>query len=93
MNHVTQAYSYRHVSASGNIRAGDGVLGGIFVSAATGTPTIAIYDDAADGVGTLLVDEFTPTPGQWIPLPFAFVNGLNIVIGGTVSATVGFTAG
>ncbi|WP_103852151.1 hypothetical protein [Burkholderia pseudomallei] len=93
MNPQAPAYTYKQIAASGNICANDGILGGIFVSAASATPTITIYDDAAVGTTTKLVDTFTPTPGQWYPLPFAFSKGLNVVLGGTVSATVGYVMG
>ena len=93
MNPAATAYTPKQISASGNVCANDGILGGIFVSAAASTPTITIYDDPATGTSTKLVDTFTPTAGQWYPLPFAFSKGLNVVIGGTVSATVGYVMG
>lgn len=85
---VTENYGYKQVSASGNVSAGPGVLGGIFVSAASASPTITVYDDAATGTGTKLVDTFTPVAGQFYPMPFGFANGCNVVIAGTVSCTV-----
>lgn len=81
--------SARQISASGNLRTTSGGMLGIFVSAASGTPTITVYDDASTGTATKLVDTFTPVAGTWYPLPFAFASGLNVVLGGTVSATVG----
>ncbi|MDN7481917.1 hypothetical protein QZM38_13890 [Burkholderia orbicola] len=93
MNPAAPAYTPKQISASGNVCANDGILGGIFVSAASATPTITIYDDAATGTNTKIVDTFTPVAGQWYPLPFAFSKGLNVVIGGTVSATVGYVMG
>jgi hypothetical protein len=56
-------------------------------------PSSTGYDDAATGTTTKLVDTFTPVAGTWYPMPFAFSKGLNVVIGGTVSATVGYTPG
>jgi hypothetical protein len=76
------------VSASGNVKVGSGALLGIFVSAASSTPTIAVYDDAATGTTTKIVDTFTPVAGTWYPLPIGVNAGINVVIGGTVSATV-----
>jgi len=76
------------ISASGNVRAASCNLAGIFVSAASGTPTITIYDDVASGTTKKVVDTFPVVAGQWYPLPFLFLNGINIVLGGTVSATV-----
>lgn len=80
--------SARVVSASGNLKASQGAMLGIFVAAASATPTITVYDDAATGTTLKIVDTFTPVPSTWYPLPIAFANGLNVVISGTVSATV-----
>lgn len=93
MNHNTAGFSYKQIAASGNVCAVDGILGGIFVSAASATPTVTIYDDQATGTGTKIIDTFTPVAGQFYPLPFAFSKGLNVVLGGTVSATVAFISG
>jgi len=90
MNVVTETFSYKQVSASGNVLNVGGTLGGIFVSAASATPTITVYDDAATGTTTKLVDTFTPQAGTFYPMPFAVSKGLNVVISGTVSATVGY---
>jgi hypothetical protein len=65
-------------------------LVGIFVSNAAATPTITIYDDSATGTSVPLVTTFTPVAGTYYKLPFRALNGLNVVIGGTVSCTVGF---
>jgi hypothetical protein len=93
MNHTTAGFTYKQISASGNVCAVDGIMAGIFISAASNTPTITIYDDAATGTTTKIVDTFTPVAGTWYPLPFAFSKGLNVVVGGTLSATVGFISG
>lgn len=93
MNHNTAGFSYKQIAASGNVCAVDGVLGGIFVSAASGAPTITVYDDPGTGTVTKIVDTFTPVAGQFYPMPFAFSKGLNVVVGGVVSATVGFISG
>lgn len=79
---------YRQISASGNVVPHQCELLGIFVSAASATPTITVYDDAATGTTTKMVDTFTPVAGTWYPLPFTAKSGVNIVISGTVSATV-----
>lgn len=82
--------AYKRITASGNVKPSSGALIGIFVANAAATPTITIYDDAATGTTTPLVGVFTPVAGMWYPLPFQCVNGLNIVISGTVDATVAF---
>lgn len=81
---------YKQISATGNVSALPANLIGIFVSAATATPTITVYDDAATGTSTKIVDTFTPTAATWYPLPFSASKGLYVVLGGTVSATVAF---
>ena len=82
--------NYKQLAASANVKSGQGAMLGIFVSAATATPTITIYDDAAAGTTTKIVDVFTPVASTWYPLPYGFTNGLNVVFGGTVSATVSY---
>lgn len=90
---VVTASDYAQVSSSGNINSGQCYLAGIFVSAASTTPTITVFDDAATGTSVPLVAVFTPVAGTWYPLPFKVKNGINIVISGTVQATVGYTRG
>lgn len=86
---VVEIGDYAQIAAGTNqVRVKPGQLLGIFVSAASGGPTITVYDDAAAGTTKKIVDTFTPTAGQFYPLPFAFLNGLYIVLGGTVSCTV-----
>jgi ABC-type nitrate/sulfonate/bicarbonate transport system substrate-binding protein len=68
-----------------------GKLKGIFVSAASGTPTITVYDSAAATTTTTLLGVFTPVAATSyiLPLEGAYAkNGIYVVIGGTVSATV-----
>ena len=87
---VAESGGYAQVAASGNVWKGPTALLGIFVSAATTTPTITVYDDAATGTTTKIVDTFTPVAGTFYRLPFRALKGLNVVISGTVSCTVGY---
>lgn len=87
---ATFAGTYVQFSASGNVSPNPTSLLGIFVSAASAIPTIAVFDDSATGTTIKLVDTFTPIAGSWYPLPFQAKKGLNIVVSGTVSATVSF---
>jgi hypothetical protein len=87
---VVESGGYAQVSASGNVWPKSVALLGIFVSAATTTPTITIYDDPSTGTATKIVDTFTPVAGTYYKLPFRALKGLNVVLGGTVSCTVGF---
>lgn len=93
MDMVAQEYAWSVISATGNVVTGQVLLGGIFVSAASGSPLITIYDDAATGTSTPVVTVFTPVAATWYSLPFLLRSGLYIVIGGTVSATVGYLRG
>lgn len=81
---------YKVISATGNLKSSNGALIGFFVSAASATPTITVYDDAATGTGTPLVSVFTPAASTWYPIPVGFSAGLYVVISGTVSATAVF---
>ena len=77
-------------STGGNVAKGPCSLGGIFVSSASATPTITVYDDAATGTGTVLVPTFTPAAATFYRLPFRATKGLNVVLGGTVTAVIGW---
>lgn len=87
---VAESAGYAQVSASGNVWPQSAALLGIFVSAASATPTITVYDDSGTGTTTKIVDTFTPVAGTFYKLPFRALKGLNVAIGGTVSCTVGF---
>ena len=83
--------NYTYVTASKQIKVGAGKLRGIFVSSASSTPTITIYD-VQTGTATTMIGAFTPVGATFYPfgsLDGAFFNqGLNVVLGGTVAATV-----
>jgi hypothetical protein len=83
--------NYTYITASKQIKVGAGKLRGIFVSSASSTPTITIYD-VQTGTATTMVGVFTPVGATFYPfgsLDGAFFNqGLNVVLGGTVAATV-----
>lgn len=83
---VQEHYRYLQFSATVQVKLGGGMLGGILVSSATGA-TLAVYDGVGTD-GTLILDTMSVTAGQPYPLPCKFQNGLYIVVGGTVSATV-----
>jgi hypothetical protein len=91
MNHSTQGFSYKQITASGNVCAIDGIMGGIYVSSTTAV-TVTVYDDPGTGTTAKMIDT-TPLSVGWNPMPFAFSKGLNIVVSGPLSATVGFISG
>ena len=83
--------NYSYITASKQIKVGAGKLKGIFVSSASGTPTITVYD-VQTGTATTMVGTFTPVGATYYPMgnfDGAYFNqGLNVVISGTVAATV-----
>jgi hypothetical protein len=83
-----QTGGYKQISATGNVSAYPCKVVGIFVSAASGTPTITVYDSATTTTTAKVVDTFTPVAATWYPIPASTSAGLYVVIGGTVSATV-----
>jgi len=83
--------NYTYITASANIKPMAGKLKGIFVSAASSTPTITVYDSAATTTTATLLGVFTPVgaTSYILPLEGAYAkNGIYVVISGTVSATV-----
>jgi hypothetical protein len=81
---------YKVVSATGNVAPIASKLLGIWVSAASGTPTITVYDSATTTTTDPVATVFTPSAGTFYTIPAATENGIYVVIGGTVSATVFF---
>lgn len=83
--------NYTAISATANIKPMAGKLKGIFVSAASSTPTITVYDSAAATTTDVILATFTPTAATsyLLPLDGAYAkNGIYVVIGGTVAATI-----
>jgi ABC-type nitrate/sulfonate/bicarbonate transport system substrate-binding protein len=83
--------NYTYITASANIKPMAGKLKGFFVSSASGTPTITVYDSAATTTTNTILGVFTPTAATsyTLPLEGAYAkNGIYVVIGGTVAVTV-----
>ena len=83
--------NYTAISATANIKPMAGKLKGIFVSAASSTPPITVYDSAAATTTDVILATFTPAAATsyLLPLDGAFAkNGIYVVIGGTVAATI-----
>lgn len=76
-----------HVTASGNAQARMGAMLGVFCNSTT-AGTLTFYDDSGTGTTHLIAGPITPAAGTWTPLPFAFGAGLNVVVGGTIDATL-----
>ncbi|MCX8502889.1 MAG: hypothetical protein ORN52_02765 [Beijerinckiaceae bacterium] len=84
--------NYSYISSSSQVKVGAGKLKGIFVSAASSTPTITVYDTDAKGTSTTVVGVFTPSAATNYPFNSfdgIYLNkGLYVVLSGTVTATV-----
>lgn len=85
---------YKQASANSQTKIGAGKLIGIFVSAASGSPTMVAYDSKNANTGDpKILDTFTPVAGTMYyfgPNGMFFNNGLYIVIANTVSWTTIF---
>ena len=84
--------NYLNISATTNLKTSAGKLKGIFVSAASATPTITIYDSAAATTTKTIISVFAPAAATMYPLMpseggIFFSSGLYVVISGTVAAT------
>lgn len=90
MGNQVQTGGYKVISATGNVSPIRGDLIGIWVSAVSGSPTITIYDSATTTTSTPIATIFIPVAATYYTIPASYINGLYIVIGGTVSATVMF---
>lgn len=81
-----------YLEATASIKKGPGKLKGIFVSTASSTPTITVYDSEATGTDVTVLGVFTPAAAT----NYNFFDGLNtdngiyVVISGTVKATFYF---
>lgn len=83
------SYVPSQITSSTVIKVGSGVLGRIFVTAASATPVISVYDSATAQTATgKIVDVFTPTAASNYSIDAAFSNGCYVVISGTVSCTI-----
>jgi ABC-type nitrate/sulfonate/bicarbonate transport system substrate-binding protein len=85
--------NYTNITATANIKPMAGKLKGIFVSSASSTPTITVYDSAAATTTRVILGTFTPAAATSyiLPLEGAYAkDGIYVVIGGTVTATVLF---
>jgi hypothetical protein len=85
--------NYTPITATAQIKASAGKLNGIFVSSASSTPTITVYDSSASSASDpVVLATFTPTGNTM----HNFFNGLYtnkgiyVVISGTVSATISY---
>ena len=85
--------NYAAITATAQIKPAAGKINGIFVSSASSTPTITVYDSAVSSTSDpVVLATFTPT-GNTMHNFFQglYTNkGIYVVIGGTVSATISY---
>jgi len=85
--------NYAAITATAQIKPAAGKINGIFVSSASSTPTITVYDSAVSSASDpVVLATFTPT-GNTMHNFFQglYTNkGIYVVIGGTVSATISY---
>jgi len=81
------AGSYKHITATGNIKPIGGRLIGV-LCASTSSGTITLYDSATTTTTTPMTGTITPAAGSFIPIPAIFANGLYAVVSGTLDATL-----
>lgn len=84
---VIEQGSYKLLAASTVVRTGPWQMIGLFVSSASGSPTVEFYNGVTSGAATC-VAQFTPIAGTWYPLPVSGGTGLTVALGGTVAATL-----
>lgn len=86
--------TYERITATHQIKVGFTVLKGIFISAASATPTITIYDSGtANTSDPIIIGVFTPaaaTNYTFTANGITASKGLYVVISGTVAATLFF---
>ena len=86
--------NYKSISATNQVKVGLTVLKGIFVSAASSTPLITVYDSGTASTGDpIIIGVFTPaaaTNHTFTANGITASKGLYVVISGTVAATLFF---
>jgi hypothetical protein len=87
---TVESGGFKTFAATGNLSSSPVAMRGILISAASGTPTIAVYDDTGTGTTVPIVQTMTPVAGQFIEIPAMTNNGLYVVISGTVQGTAFF---
>lgn len=84
---VIENGAFKLLIASTVVRTGPFQLLGLFVSAASATPTVEVLNAVTSGTATC-ISVFTPIAGTWYPMPVSGGSGITVLIGGTVAATL-----
>jgi len=85
--------NYAAISATTQIKTSAGKINGIFVSSASSTPTITVYDSFKSSASDpVILATFTPTGNTMHNFyQGLYTNkGIYVVISGTVAATISF---
>ncbi len=88
--------TYMGLTATGNLKLGPGKLKGWFVSTASGSPTVTIYDSRnKSSSDPAIIATFVPVAGASVRLTgddggVGFTNGAYVVIADTVNVTFFF---
>lgn len=82
----TENFVAKNVTATGNIKADQGTLGGFYVNS-TSAGTIILYNSATTTTTDAMSGTITPAIG-FHRFPAAFAAGLYVVIGGTLNVTL-----
>ena len=85
--------NYTAITATAQIKRDAGKLNGIFISSASSTPTITVYDSSNSSASDpVILATFTPTgnTGHNFFQGLYFNKGLYVVISGTASATISY---
>ena len=85
--------NYTAITSTTQIKRDAGKLNGIFVSSASSTPTITVYDSFSSSTSDpVVLTTFTPTANTMHNFfQGLYTNkGIYVVIGGTVSATISY---
>ena len=84
MDGPNEQYQYQRLTSSGLIKTGSGLLGGFIV--ASGTPTIALFDNTTNA-GTLILNTLQTVAATPYPVPALFTKGCYAVITGAGDVT------
>lgn len=83
-----EQFQYGRLTASGLVKAGNGLLGGFM--AASGTPTIKLWDGLSAAGPIILNTSAALVPMTWYRIPIVFTNGLFASITGAGDITFAY---
>jgi hypothetical protein len=78
MSSVYKDYQFIRLTSSGIVKKGSGILGGFIV--ASGTPTVALYDNTA-GSGTLILNTMQTAGATPYEIPVRFDSLYAVITG------------